>query len=68
MNKKAYGKVPQYIGVSWDKEKNRYVAYIRFNGKRIYIGRSKNPELLAKKRDQKAKELFGDYARLNFNE
>ena len=68
MNKKGYGSVPQYIGVSWDKEKKRYVSYISFNGKRTYIGRSKNPELLARKRDQKAKELFGDYARLNFNE
>ena len=68
MNKGPYGKVPQYIGVSWDKSKNRYVAYVRFNGKRIYIGRSTDPELLARKRDQKAKELFGEYARLNFNE
>lgn len=68
-NARGYSKTSNYIGVSWNKSLNGYVAKVYHNGKSYYCGFSKdNPDLLARKRDQKARELFGEFARLNFEE
>jgi hypothetical protein len=45
---------------------NRYNARIQKNKSPIYLGRFVDPESAAKAYDAKAKELFGDFARLNF--
>lgn len=66
-NAKGYSKSSPYIGVSWNKCLGGYVSQVYSNGTRHYCGFSKtDPERLAIKRDEKAKELFGEYARLNF--
>lgn len=59
----------RYKGVCYSKRDELYFAYINFNGKRQYLGYSKdNPEELARIYDQKAKELHGEFAKLNFPE
>jgi hypothetical protein len=59
-------KTSKYKGVSWDKRRNRFVASIRCNGKYYYLGRFNSQITAAKAYDKKAKELFGDFAYLNF--
>ena len=55
-----------FIGVWWAKRNRVWVAGVRINGKLIYVGSFNNPVLAAKARDDKAKELHGEYASLNF--
>ena len=57
-----------YTGVVWIKRINRWGARIETNGKQIYICVSKNPVDAARAYDNKARELFGEFARLNFPE
>lgn len=53
-----------YHGVYYDK---KYIkACIQYNGKGIHIGNFKREIDAARAYDQKAKELFGDFAYLNF--
>lgn len=56
----------QYKGVCWDKERNKWVAIIGFNGKHKKLGRFDNEEEAAKAYDNVAKELHGKFAKLNF--
>ena len=55
----------KFKGVSWDKNKNKWFVQIMFNRKNIYIGRFKFEMDAAIAYNIKAKELFGEYARLN---
>jgi len=45
---------------------NPWVARLSFNNKRIHIGYFSTPREAAKAYDQKAQELFGNFALLNF--
>ncbi|MCQ4648928.1 HNH endonuclease [Blautia marasmi] len=54
-----------YKGVSLIKKTGKYRAYINKDGKRIELGVYPNAELAAKVYNQKARELFGEYARIN---
>ena len=56
----------RYKGVSWDKGRKVFIACIYCNGKNYYLGRFKSEIAAAKAYDRKAKELFGEYAFLNF--
>lgn len=56
----------QYKGVTY--RRNRYEARIGINYKRINIGSYKTAEEAARAYDIKAKELHGEFARLNFPE
>lgn len=47
--------------------KSTYQARIRFNGKFIHIGMFKSEEEAARAYDEKARELFGEFACTNFN-
>lgn len=68
-NKGPHGKTSDYIGVSWNSSLGGYMSAVYHNGKKHYCGFSVgDPERLARQRDRKAKELFGEYARLNFKE
>jgi len=58
----------RYSGVCWDKRAKKWRAYIRHNGKRIYLGYFTSEIEAAKAYDKKAKELFGEFANLNFKE
>jgi len=56
----------RFVGVCFDKEHKRWRAYIRCQGKRIYLGRYDNEIVAAKKYDAAAKKYYGEFARLNF--
>lgn len=52
-------------GVSWDKESRKWYASIAFNGKRIKLGRYATIQEAVAVYQQKADELFGDFAKRN---
>ena len=54
----------KFRGVS--KNGKKYQAEIRFNKTHLYIGSFETPELAAKAYDQKAKEIIGEKAILNY--
>jgi hypothetical protein len=56
-----------FKGVHWNKQFGKYRAQIMLNNKTTYIGLYTNPVEAAKAYDLKAKELHGEFARLNFN-
>ncbi len=63
------GGTSRYKGVSWDKWgklKKQWRADIQINKKRIHLGYFENEIEAAQKYDQKAKELFGEFAYTNF--
>lgn len=53
-----------YKGVCWDRGK--WVAYICKDGKQTRLGRFALEEEAARAYDERARELFGEYAALNF--
>ena len=59
-------KSSQCKGVSYCKRDKRWAAYITYRKKHIFIGRFDDEQAAAKAYDEKAKELFGQYAYLNF--
>jgi len=61
-------KTSKYKGVYWNKHKNKYMSRITLNGKLMFIGYFNNETLAAQAYDEKAKELHGEYARLNFKQ
>lgn len=48
-------------GVSWHKQKQKWRASVRFNGKSIHIGLFDNLQDAKRARELKALELFGNY-------
>lgn len=55
-----------YKGVWWDSDRNKYQAYIKPDGKRIFLGRFDTPEAAAFAYDEAAKKCFGSDCFLNF--
>lgn len=58
----------KYKGVCWHKQHKKWVVQIMSNRKCIYLEYFNNEIDAAKAYDKKAKELFGEFARLNFKE
>ncbi len=56
----------QYKGVSYDNRLGKWTAKIWFKEKSIYINFFDDEQSAAKAYDEKAKELFGEFACLNF--
>lgn len=56
----------QYKGVSWDKNRNKWLVAIMKEGKKYHLGRYNLEIDAALAYDKKAKALWGQYARLNF--
>jgi len=56
----------KYKGVNWEKRDNVWRAQIQCDKRKIYIGSYKDEIEAAKAYDKKAKELFGEFAYLNF--
>jgi len=56
----------KYKGVYWHKHRNKFVAKIYMNGKRIFIGYFTDEIAAAKAYDKKAREFFKEFAYLNF--
>lgn len=54
-----------YKGVSWNKSRNKWEAYITNNQKRKFGGYFTTKELAAEKYNELATSLFGEYANLN---
>ena len=55
-----------YKGVVFAKRVGQFQAGITFGGKQIWLGYHATAESAARAYDAKAKELYGDFARLNF--
>lgn len=55
-----------YIGVCWDKDRNKWVASLSTNDKTIHLGRYEDIVEAAKAYDQAAEKHYGEYAHLNF--
>lgn len=55
----------KYKGVHWVKSEKKWRARIICKGSGIFLGRFDDEEDAAKAYDEKAKELFGEYAVLN---
>lgn len=59
------GSYSRFKGVYWDSRGEKFIAEISLDGKKHYLGSSNDEIVCAKKYNDKAKELFGDYAYLN---
>ncbi len=62
------GKTSVFKGVCWHKRERKWTARIRHENKRINLGIFNSESEAARAYDQKAKELFGEYAKPNFPE
>jgi hypothetical protein len=56
----------EFIGVSFCKDRQKYLAAVEYNGKTIRLGYYTNPIDAAAVRDKKVKEVFKEYAVPNF--
>jgi len=55
-----------YKGVSWNTNKEKWIAQIIYNGKSIYLGTYTDEEQAARAYDKKAIEVHGEFAYTNF--
>jgi HNH endonuclease len=62
------GNTSGYKGVSWNNRYKIFYAQIAYGGKNRYIGRFDDPVQAAKAYDKKAREIFGVFANVNFEE
>ena len=63
MNKKIQSNnTSGVVGVSWDKRASKWIAYIKINGKQIYLGnyKDKNNAILARKAAEE--KYFGEWS------
>jgi len=56
----------KFIGVSWSKQKMKWRSRIRMNDHEFHCGHFDSEEEAARAYDKKAGELFGEFARFNF--
>lgn len=62
------GYKPPYKGVSWDNNRNCWMATIRRNKIKRFLGRFESAEDAARAYDKAARQLHGEFAVLNFPE
>lgn len=60
-----YAGTSKFKGVCLDKKRNKWRAQIKLHGKGMFIGRYNDEEDAARAYDEKATELFGEFAVLN---
>lgn len=56
----------KYKGVTWDKERNKWTAWLSANGKTKFLGRYSTEEDAARAHDVEAAKHYKEFARLNF--
>ena len=61
-------KTSQYVGVSYDKNRRKWVSNITYNKKVYRLGRFDDEKEAALAYDKKAIELYGEFCNLNFPE
>jgi len=66
MNRKKSWGSSKFKGVSFDRRKRKWGADLKKDGKKRRMGYFESEEEAAKAYDEKARELFGDFAWLNF--
>jgi hypothetical protein len=66
--RKRSGSYSQFKGVGYRKNRGKWFAEVRFEGKPIWLGFFDDEVEAARAYDRKAVELFGEFARLNFPE
>jgi len=59
------GKSSRFIGVVWDRRRNKWMAHIKDGGKTIFLGRFVDETDAAAARDCAAIKLFGEFASTN---
>ena len=65
-NRRPSNKTSRYKGVYWSKTAKIWKAVIRFKGKNQYLGKFDNEIEAAKAYDKEARQLFKEFAYLNF--
>lgn len=65
-NRRKTRGVSRYKGVYWRADRERWVANLRVDGRKINLGRHKDEESAARAYDAAAKVHHGAFARLNF--
>jgi hypothetical protein len=70
MNKKRCRRptVSGYKGVAWRHERSTWIARIYLDGRQIYLGQFGSAQEAARAYDAAARDLFGEFALLNFPE
>lgn len=63
--RKRGGTSSQYKGVTWSKQRGKWMALIHHNKQSIYLGLFTDEKEAAMAYNRKAKELYGDFANLN---
>jgi hypothetical protein len=58
----------KFRGVYFDKRRAQWQAYIRYNGKRTYLGKFSDETEAARAYDRAARECHKEFARMNFPE
>lgn len=58
----------QYKGVSWQKDRGKWQAYIKAGKRMEHLGNFVNEEDAARAYDRAARNYFGEFAHLNFPE
>ena len=64
--KKPIHNTSGYKGVCWDKQMKKWRVQIKHKNTNSYIGLFNDLITAAKEYDKKAKEIFGEFAKLNF--
>lgn len=67
-SRKQKNTTSKYKGVLWHNRDKKWMSYIYYNNKSKYLGYYSSEVEAAKIYDKTAKELFGEFARLNFEE
>lgn len=67
MNRTYANNTSQYKGVTWKKANQKWCAQIMMGGRKKHIGLYEKKEDAAKAYDQMAFQIFGKFARLNFD-